>query len=181
MKSKTALVLIDVQQGFDNPKWGLRNNLQAEEKIADILSFGRTHGWNIIHVQHLSDNTDSPLHPTNPGVEFKDFAKPKSKEKVVQKRVNSAFIGTDLEEYLRDNSIETNIIVGLTTPHCVSTTARMSGNLGFTTIVVEDATAAFALKNHRGQIFSDDEVHENALVSLHNEFAQIKKTEDLID
>ena len=181
MSNGTALILVDVQQGFDDPKWGLRNNLRAEENMAQLLDYGRKKGWSSIHVQHLSEETDSPLHPENPGVAFKDFAEPQPNEKVVQKRVNSAFIGTDLEAYLRDNSIETNIIVGLTTPHCVSTTARMSGNLGFTTIVVEDATAAFPLKDHNGQIFSAEVVHENALVSLHNEFAEIKRTEDLIN
>ncbi|WLV24917.1 cysteine hydrolase family protein [Aciduricibacillus chroicocephali] len=180
MTNEKALILVDVQQGFDDPKWGTRNNLHAEENIAQLLAYGREQDWLIIHAQHLSKEECSPLHPAKPGVAFKQFAQPLPHEKIVQKHVNSAFIGTDLEVYLREHSIEKNIIVGLTTPHCVSTTARMSGNLGFATIVVEDATAAFPLMNHKGQFFSAEVVHENALASLCNEFAEIKKTKDLI-
>lgn len=57
--------------------------------------------------------------------------------------MNSAFIGTTLKRDLRIDGIDTLVIVGLTTNHCVSTTARMAGSLGFKTFVVSDATAAF--------------------------------------
>lgn len=180
MSNKTALILVDVQQGFDDPKWGKRNNSKAEEKMERLLAYGREVGWEIVHVQHLSKEVDSPLHPMKPGVAFKKFAEPRGDEKVIQKRVNSAFIDTGLEIFLRRKSIGKNIIIGLTTPHCISTTARMSGNLGFDTVVVEDATAAFPLMDHKERLFSAEEVHDNALASLHSEFASIRMAEDLI-
>ncbi|WP_183186860.1 cysteine hydrolase family protein [Anoxybacteroides rupiense] len=49
---------------------------------------------------------------------------------IIQKNGNSAFIGTKPEQYLKDHDINHVVITGLTTPHCVSTTARMSNNLG---------------------------------------------------
>lgn len=33
----TALLLIDIQQGLDDPKYGFRNNPEAEQRIADLL------------------------------------------------------------------------------------------------------------------------------------------------
>ena len=33
-RQNTALIIIDVQKGFDEPKWGVRNNLFPEENIA---------------------------------------------------------------------------------------------------------------------------------------------------
>jgi nicotinamidase-related amidase len=175
-----ALVIIDVQDGFNNPWWGERNNAQAEEKIAKLLSAWRGSRRPIYHVQHLSRNPESPLHPNNPGSKIKDIVSPLPGEPVFQKSVNSAFIGTDLEKTLRQNGIETLVIVGLTTPHCVSTTTRMAGNLGFDTFLVGDATACFGMPGPDGKHYSADEVHAISLATLHREFATVVNTQEVL-
>lgn len=172
----TVLLLIDVQEGFDDPSWGRRNNPQAEEQIARLLKLWRTTRRPVIHVQHMSTEPASPLRPGQPGNEFKPFAQPQSDERIIQKHVNSAFIGTNLEEQLRENGWDTLVIVGLTTNHCVSTTTRMAGNLGFTTYVVADATATFDRTGPDGQYYRAEDIHNISLASLHNEFATVVDT-----
>ena len=61
----------------------------------------------------------------------------------MDKTVNSAFIGTSLEQRLRNLAVPGVVLCGLTTDHCVSTVIRMSANLGFDTWLVADACAAF--------------------------------------
>jgi len=95
--------------------------------------------------------------------------------------VNSAFIGTNLEQYLKEHGIHHVVITGLTTPHCVSTTTRMSGNLGFNTYLVSDATAAFGLKGPDGVYYDADQIHVISLATLHGEFATVLTTEELIE
>lgn len=175
-----ALVLIDVQQGFDDPKWGARNNPDAEQKIAGMLATWRANNWPVIHIKHNSSGAHSPLNPANPGNRIKAIAAPAAGEPVVEKRVNSAFIGTDLEERLRRDGVTRVVIAGLTTPHCVSTTTRMAGNLGFETFLASDATAAFEWRAHDGTIVPPEVMHFHALAALHGEFATVGTAEEII-
>ncbi len=174
-----ALLLIDVQKAFDDPVWGHRNNPEAEHRIAELLSFWRKANQPVIHIQHLSISPNSPLRPEQPGCAFKPEAQPEAGEVIFQKSVNSAFIGTDLEIYLRKQGIQKLVIVGFTTDHCVSTTTRMAGNLGFEVNVVEDAAATFD-REFRGKHYPAQLIHETALASLDGEFAKVLAAADLL-
>ncbi len=180
LPDNAVLLLIDVQKGFDEPFWGERNNPDAEQNMARLLEAWRASRRPVFFVQHVSVMPGSPLGPDNPGCEIKDIVKPLDGEPIIQKHVNSAFIGTDLEARLRSSGYDTLIIVGLTTQHCVSTTARMAGNLGFNTFVVSDATAAFGLTGPDGKYYPAEEVHALSLATLHNEFATVVDTETIL-
>ena len=175
-----ALLLVDVQRGMDDPRWGKRNNPDAERNIAALLAAWRQRDRPVIHVQHMSVEPDSPLRPERPGNAFKPEAAPQPGEPVFQKTVSSAFIGTELESHLRSRRIDTVVIAGITTDHCVSTTARMAANLGFATIVVSDGTATFERTGPDGEHHTADEMHRFALASLHGEFATIRRTEEVL-
>jgi nicotinamidase-related amidase len=179
-RSDTALLLIDVQQGIDHPPWGARNNPHAEERIADLLAAWRAAGRPVIHVQHLSLRPHSPLRADAPGNAFKPEAQPIAGEPVFQKHVNSAFIGTDLEAHLRANGITHLVVAGMTTDHCVSTTVRMAGNLGFTVTVVEDATATHERRGPDGTHYSAELMHGAALASLAGEFATVRSAREIL-
>jgi nicotinamidase-related amidase len=177
-----ALIIIDVQKGLDERDyWGERNNPEAEQNMARLLDAWRRRAWPIYHIQHQSKNPKSPLRPNYPGNEIKDIVKPLPGEPVLHKRENSAFIGTDLEERLRAAGQNSVVLAGLTTDHCVSTTARMAANLGFDTIVVSDATATFDRRSPvTSRHFSGEEIHEAELTILSEEFATIAETEALL-
>jgi len=175
-----ALLLIDVQKGFDDPVWGRRNNPDAETNMATLLQAWRQTGRPIIHIQHCSRNPHAPLHISSPGNEIKDLVRPQGKEPVLQKQVNSAFIGTDLEERLRRAGITTLVITGLTTNHCVETTTRMAGNLEFDAYFVSDATATFDRMGPDGVLHSAEEIQVITLTNLHQEFATIVTTSDVL-
>ena len=174
-----ALLLIDIQKGFqDVAYWGGdRNNVNAEEKAGELLKKWRSKKLPIFHVQHCSSNPNSILNETNPGNQFQDIVKPLEDETVIKKNVNSAFIGTNLKQLIDNANITNLVIVGLTTDHCVSTTTRMAGNFGYTVYLVSDATATFNKKGINGEDFSAELIHQTALASLNEEFAQVVNSE----
>ncbi|WP_160136607.1 cysteine hydrolase family protein [Chryseobacterium sp. c4a] len=178
---KTALILIDIQKGFlDENYWGgNRNNKDAERISGTILKKWRELNWPIFHIRHSSTNPKSKLHESDPGFEFNDYVVPQSDEYIITKNVNSAFIGTDLKEKLDAQNINTVVILGITTNHCVSTTARMAGNFGYETYVISDATAAFDRVGIHGEKYNAEQVHLMALANLNEEFASILSAEEL--
>ncbi len=177
--SNAVLILIDVQKGFSNERWGNRNNPHAELRMTDILGKFREHNLKVIHVRHDSTNPDSLLFRGKDTFEFKNCVAPLENELIVTKHVNSAFIGTSLEKILRGINAPQVFYMGLVTDHCVSTTVRMSGNLGFNSYVIEDACATHDRMSLSGKIIDAQTVHEVNLASLNGEFATVIQSEEL--
>jgi nicotinamidase-related amidase len=175
-----TLLVVDVQRGFDDPSWGPRNNPDAELAVARLLAAWRDREAPLVHVRHVSRRPTSRFQAGTPAVEFKPEALPAPGEDVIEKSVNSAFIGTDLAHRLQGAGCTDLVIAGLTTDHCVSTPARMAANLGFSTTVVADATATFDRPAVDGELFPAELMHRTALASLREEYAQIATADEAI-
>jgi nicotinamidase-related amidase len=173
--SLTALIVVDVQRAFD--EWEAagkrRNNPEAVARIVELLAAFRENGAPIFHIRHESMRPDSSFAPGRTGGEVNDEAREIEGELVIVKRVNSAFIGTDLEPRLRAAGITTLVICGATTNHCVETTTRMAGNLGFDARLVRDATWTFDRVGPDGDAHSAEDIHAMTLANLNGEFARI--------
>lgn len=178
----TALLLIDFQIGLHNhPAYGNeRNNPDAEQVAAKLLNRWRQLGYPLVHIKHNSTNPESPLRPGHPGNAIRDEVKPLAEETVVEKEVNCAFIGTSLQEYLRGLGITSLVLTGMVTEHCVAATAIAAANLGFKTLVVEDATATFEKTCLDGSFLNAKQVHHFALSFLHDEFIETVQSAELL-
>ena len=181
--TRAALLVIDVQDAFNEQvalDGAVRNNPEAETNIAALLAAARQAGWPVFHIHHASTEEDSRFRPDRSGFSPQLFARPLAGEAVIVKNVNSAFIGTTLEADLRKAAITRLVICGATTNHCVETSTRMAGNLGFDVELVEDACWAFDRTGMDGTRQKAEDIHNMSLNNLHREFADIRRTKELL-
>jgi nicotinamidase-related amidase len=180
---KTALLVIDVQKAFSyrDATGGVRSCSQAEQNIGVLLTAFRALGEHVIHIHHHSTETDSAFRAGQSGCDPQPFAAPIEGEAVVIKHVNSAFIGTNLEADLRGAEITRLVICGATANHCVETTTRMAGNLGFDVLYASDAVWAYEATGPDGVVHSAEQVHSMSLCNLDGEFATALMTVKVLE
>jgi predicted TPR repeat methyltransferase len=82
--------------------------------------------------------------------------------------------------WLRERGIASIALCGITTNHCVETTARMGANLGYDVLFALDATRAFDRTGPDGSLMTADELARATATSLHEEFATVVHTEELV-
>ena len=181
MDAATALIVVDVQQAFDDVDyWGRRNNPACEANVARLIEAWREERRPLVFVRHDSDEEVSPLRPEEPGNAFKPEVSGEP-DLLVTKQVNSAFYGSpDLDAWLRERGISSFALCGITTNHCVETTARMGGNLGYDVLFVLDACATFDREGPDGEVVTAEELTRATAASLHDEFATVVSTHDLV-
>ncbi len=180
---KTALLVIDVQMAFAHRDAGgaARSCPQAEQNIGALLTGFRGQADKVIHIHHHSLDETSAFRADLQGCAIQPFAQPVMNEQVIVKHVNSAFIGTTLEADLRAASITRLVVCGATANHCVETTTRMAGNLGFDVLYASDAVWAYGVIGPDGVEHTPEEVHSMSLCNLDGEFAQVLTTADILE
>ena len=178
---RTALVVVDVQRGFEDAAyWGPRNNPACEANVARLLEHWRRAGRPVVLVRHDSDSPDSPLAPGRPCNDLRPEVAGEA-DLLVTKRVNSSFHGTpDLDAWLRERDLDGIAVCGITTNHCCETTARVGGNLGHRVLFVLDATHTFDRTAPDGSVVTAHELARVTATNLDGEFATVVTTAELL-
>jgi nicotinamidase-related amidase len=178
---RLALLVVDVQQGFDDAAyWGPRNNPRCEDNVAALLAEWRAHDRPVVFVRHDSAGAASPLRPGQPGNDLKPIVTGEP-DLLVSKHVNSCFHGQpDLDGWLRGRGLDGLVLCGITANHCCETTARVGGNLGHTVLFVLDATHTFDREGPDGTTVTADELARVTATNLHGEFATVVSTQQLL-
>lgn len=178
--NRTALLVIDVQIGLDDPDLGPRNNPACEANVAALIDSWRAGGRPVVFVRHDSDRADSPLRPGQPGNDFKPVVRGQP-DLLVSKRTNSAFLGDpDLHAWLQRHGITGVAIAGIQTNYCCEATARAASDLGYRTLFVLDATYTFDLPAYGGGTLTADELARATASTLQGEVADVVRTADLL-
>lgn len=168
-----ALIVVDAQNEFSAE--GLRpvpNHTEALECIHARVTDARRSGLPIAWVRHHNrPNESRAFVPGTWGAELSSGLGPEPGcrlEKLFEKDVYGAFMGTGLEEWLRDIGAGSLLLVGFYTHMCVSTSAREALVRGFDVAIDPDGTGACNLDDEVLGHQSADDVRRSALLHLVN-------------
>lgn len=182
--AKTALLLIDIQNdyfpGFEGSRMVLPNMDKASEKAAQLLKEARANAAKIVHIKHVMTSDAAPFFkPGTVGAEIHESVAPKLEETVIEKPRPNSFLGTDLENHLREADIEQLVICGAMTQMCIDASVRAAVDLGFAVSVAKDACAAADITYDGAQIPADT-VHAAILAPLAASYAEVLPASDCL-
>ncbi len=181
---KTFLIIVNAQKGLlDASGVGGHNfsgDSSAERNILHILQHWRSRRRGVVHVKHTSSNPNSRFFRNAPGCEILTSLAPLENELIIEKEKSSAFGDTSLEGLLAQRNCTSVVLVGFTANECIDATARDAVGLGFTAIVIGDATATFDLRDPSGKLVKAERVHRLTLANISALYAKVLNTADLI-
>lgn len=98
------------------------------------------------------------------GAEVVDELKPQPQDYIVRKRRYSAFYGTDLDLYLRENQVKVLVLTGLVTNICVMGTAADAASRGYKLEVEKSLVVGLSEEMHRFALRQMEEVYGASMV-----------------
>jgi nicotinamidase-related amidase len=176
-----ALIVIDVQNDYDGGNMAIEHPPFAEgvKNIAKAMDAATAAGVKVVVIKNIAPPTASFLRPGTHGAEYHPMIATRHRDHYVEKTLPSAFTGTNLELWLRQNRIETITIVGYLTHNCDLATVMHAMHMGFDVEFLSDATGAVPYSNSAGSVTAE-EIHRVVSVVLQSRFAAVLSTEHWI-
>ncbi len=159
-----ALLVIDVQNEYFTGALPITHPAGHLEQILEAIdaASGRIP---VVVIQHHFDDPDKPFFQKGtPGWELHPEIRKRSHDLLVEKTMPGSFTGTNLENWLKEQQIDTVTVAGYMTHMCCDTTARQAVHRGIKVEFLSDATGTLDLSNEAGEV-SAEELHRSILCS----------------
>ena len=181
MASHRALLIVDIQRDyFPGGAYPLVEPEGAAEAARRVLDSFRDAGDPVIHMKHVWDAPDASfMRPGTEGIEIHPTVQPAGGELVLEKTSPNSFVGTPLEEELRQRDPDQLVVAGMMSSMCVDATVRAAADLGFAPTVVHDACAAPDLR-FNGVDVPGAAVHAAFMAALADGYAEVTSAAELL-
>jgi nicotinamidase-related amidase len=176
----TALVVIDVQNEYVTGGLPIVHPPVSEslDQIATAIDAANAAGLPVILVRHEETDAESTIFVRDSeGWQIHDSVASRPHAVVVDKTVPGSFTNTNLEQLLRDRSVDAITVVGYMTHMCVDTTTRQGNHLGLDVTVLSDATGTIDVADDLPAAL----VHRVELGVLGDGFATVMTTNEWLE
>lgn len=177
-EGKMALLVIDVQESFRHaPYWQENCVAPFLENIQRLIDGAVARNIPVVQIFHVDEDhafrRESGFVKTMEPVRI-------SPDKIIEKHRHSAFVGTELESWLRAQRIERLIICGIRSEQCCETTTRHGSDLSFEIDYVSEATLTFDMEDLQGAVLTAAQIIHRTETVLAGRFATIKTVEQVL-
>jgi nicotinamidase-related amidase len=176
---RRALIVVDVQNDYDRGgsfEIAYPPFAETVRNVARAMDAARAGGIKIVVVKMISPPDAKAFRPGTSGADLHPEIAKRAHDHAVEKRMPSAFTGTDLEYWLRSHGVETVTVVGYMTHNCDLSTVIHAMHMGFGVELLSDATGSFAYENAAGHA-SAEEIHRVMCVVMQARFAAVLETD----
>jgi nicotinamidase-related amidase len=177
---KRALLVIDVQNEYFFGKLPVSYPAGSFENILKAMEGAASSQTSVVVIRHAAKEAASPVFQKGtPEWELHPEVEKRHRDVLIEKQWPDSFTETCLEEWLKDNGVDTLTICGYMTHMCCDTTARRAYHLGYSVEFLSDATGTLAFTNESGSV-TDEELHRAILV-IQNRFCKVMTTDTWIN
>lgn len=176
---KRALLVIDVQNEYFVGKLPVSHPPGSIDNILKAMDAAALNQIPVAVIQHAAKSENSPVfRKGSPEWELYPDVAARHRDVLIEKNWPDSFTETNLEEWLKNNCIDTLTVCGYMTQMCCDTTARRAFHLGYTVEFLSDATGTLSFKNEAGTV-TDEELHRAILVTQ-SRFSKVTKTSEWV-
>ena len=179
---RRALVVVDVQNDYDGGNLAIQHPPFGDSvaNVARAMDAAAAAGIKTVVVRQMAPETSPIFAKGSHGGELHPEIARRARDHYVEKMLPSAFTGTDLEDWLRTNGIDTIAVVGYMTHNCDLSTIIHAVHMGFAVEFLADASGSVPYANSAGHASAED-IHRVVSVVLQSRFAAVLKTSEWID
>lgn len=177
---KRALLVIDVQNEYFSGKLPVSYPLGSLENILKAMEGAAASQTSVVVIRHTAKAADSPVFQRETMEwELHPEIEKRHRDVLIEKSWPDSFTETALEQWLKENGIDTLTVCGYMTHMCCDTTARRAYHLGYNVEFLSDATGTLALSTASARV-SDEELHR-AILAIQNRFSRVMTTDQWVD
>ncbi|MBZ9765122.1 cysteine hydrolase [Mesorhizobium sp. CA8] len=179
---RRALVVVDVQNDYNGGSLAIQHPPfnEAVANVARAMDAAAAAGIKIVVVKQMAPETSPIFAKGSHGGELHPEIARRGRDHYIEKTLPSAFTGTDLEDWLRANAIDTIAVVGYMTHNCDLSTIIHAVHMGFAVEFLSDASGSVPYANSAGFASAED-IHRVVSVVLQSRFAAVLKTGEWVD
>lgn len=178
---KRALIVIDVQNDYfaDGLPIEYPPVSRTLPNVGRAMDAARAAGIAVVVVQNTAKPGSPVFDKGQPGWELNEVVASRPRDHYIEKNLPSVFAGTDFQDWLQRNGIDTLSIVGYMTHNCDASTVFEAAHRGYSVEFIHDASGSLSYENSAGRV-SAEEIHRVFSVVFQSRFAAVASTDEWI-